>query len=207
MSDMIVHMTDDVAADLGRAVEISKRMQEISAESFLMQLQATNAIVMTRSRGINVPGFEAVSEQMGQVSRELGQQLAALRECTTTWVNAVSTQVGLSREVSMLTAARDVAPHMRERVEEVVAPLRERLFERADTERHRRSFVLALDDVRRTAATGCVLARTAKIEAAYGDVLADVLAETASTFTQLADSVDESVRTIARWIGASGGAR
>lgn len=191
------------ASDLTSAVEISNRIREISHEAFLMRLEATNAIVMTRSRGILVPGFEAVSEQMGQISRELVGELQALHAATTAWIHAVSSQVGLAREVATLKMTRDAAPHAAAIVERVMRPLERQLTESAAIEVERRKFMRALDDVRTRASSGCVLARTAKIEASYGGELADVLGETAATFTELADRVDESVRTIARWISGS----
>lgn len=195
---------NDAGADLGRAVAIGERIKHITTEAFLMRLQATNAIVMTRSRGVHVPGFEAVSEQMNSLSRDLAKCLVDLRRLTAHWLRAVSAQVGLDRECAMLAVTSQYAkPAAQAQIQAVLRPLQTRLRERVDTERERRAFASALDDARQLAAAGCVLARTAKLEASYGESLAPVLTETANAFTTLADSVDESVRTIARWIGPS----
>lgn len=189
--------------ELARAVEIGTRIQGIARQAFEMQLEATNAIVVTRSRGVAVPGFEAVAEQMGVVSRQLAQEVGPLRVATSAWIGVVSAQIRDAREIAMLEAAARAAPAMETTVARVVAPLRAHLTERAAIERARRAFARAIDDVHHTVATGCVLARTAKIEAAYGAALVQILAETAERFTLLADTLDESVRTIARWLRTS----
>lgn len=185
-------------SDLNGVSAVSDQIRHIARQAFLMQIQAANAIVMTRSNGVRVPGFEVVSEQMRELSRELGSCLAALRGATVLWLRVVSREVALARSLEILAVTARCSPAAARAAQPVLARVQaERLADRA-TELARRRFVVVLDDARRLAATGCVLARTAKLEAVYGNGIAGQLAEAAGSFTALADSVDEAVRAIAR---------
>ncbi|HET7502675.1 MAG TPA: hypothetical protein VFK02_16755 [Kofleriaceae bacterium] len=185
-------------SDLGRVAAVSDQIRRIARQAFLMQLHAINAIVMTRSHGVRVPGFEVVSEQMRQLSRELGDCLGQLRTATVQWLRTVSHQVADERSIAILEHASAASPASARVIAPVLARLGADDATAAANRATRRAFVQLLDDARQLAATGCVLARTAKLEATYGDTLAVSLAEAAASFTELADSVDESVRTIAR---------
>lgn len=167
-----------------------------------MQLHATNAIVMTRSHGVRVPGFEVVSEQMRQLSKELGSCLAELRSATVQWLRWVSHRIATERSVDILHVTARIDPTVGLAVERVLAKLADDRDADTTIRISRRAFVIVLDDARRLAATGCVLARAAKLEATYGHEVADKLAESAAAFTVLADSVDEAVRAIARRLAA-----
>jgi hypothetical protein len=155
-------------------------------------------MVLTRSHGVRVPGFEVVSEQMRQLSRELGTCLQELRTATVRWLGVVSHHVASERTIRTLEAAGRMSPAAEAAVRVVLARVRDEAEASNTSAAARRTFVTVLDDARQLAATGCVLARTAKLEATYGAGLAVQLAESAASFTDLADSVDESVRTIAR---------
>ncbi len=181
--------------DLHAVASISHQIRHIAKQSFLMQIHAANAIVMSRSHGVHVPGFEVVSEQMRQLSKELGGCLSRLREATVRWLGVVSRQVADQRSRDVLALAATTTPA----AGAAVAPALARLAtERAEIVVARRAFVAVLDDARSAAATGCVLARTAKLEATYGQSIAAKLTEAAAAFTELADSVDDAVRAIAR---------
>jgi hypothetical protein len=182
-------------SELRRAAVISERIRLLHRQSYVMKLRASNAMVITRSRSTRVPGFEVVSAQMGALSRDLAATLDALRATTMVWVSAVSKEMADARQVTLLVHAAAASAVCAERI----APVVQRLRERASGARSAlRALTLHLDDARQLAATGCVLARTAKIEAVYGGVLAETLLEAAEEFTVLADSVDESVRAIVR---------
>jgi hypothetical protein len=185
-------------SDLNRVAAVSDQIRHIARQAFLMQLHAINAIVMTRSHGVRVPGFEVVSEQMRQLSRELGDCLGELRSATVRWLRVVSHQAASDRSIAILELTAAADPRSARVIAPVLARLRAEDDTGATTGATQRAFVALLDDARRLAATGCVLARTAKLEATYGDALAGSLAESAASFTELADSVDDSVRTIAR---------
>lgn len=183
---------------LANAAAVSDQIRRISEQAFAMQLHATNATITTRSRGVTVPGFETVAQQMGALSRELTACLARLRAATVQLLRALCTEVARRREVALLAhamsrtavAARAVAP--------ILARLRARADDDPRMRRALRAFGDILDDARQLAATGCVLARTAKLEATDGGALAPLLADVAGEFAELADAVDQAVRTIAR---------
>jgi len=185
-------------SDLSRVAAVSDQIRHIARQAFLMQLHAINAIVLTRSHGVSVPGFEVVSEQMRQLSRELGDCLAHLRIATVQWLRVVSHEAARERSIAILAVAADASAPSARKVAPVLARLQAEAAASTATGATRRAFVALLDDARQLAATGCVLARTAKLEATYGEALAGSLAESAASFTELADSVDEAVRTIAR---------
>lgn len=184
--------------DLNRVAVVSDQIRHIASQAFLMQLHATNAMVTTRSQGVRVPGFEVVSEQMRQLSRELGTCLGELRTATVRWLEVVSHRAAAERALTALEQTMQMSPAAARAVATVLVDVRAGLEVDHTGVAARRAFMAVLDDARRLAATGCILARTAKLEAVYGDSLAMQLAESASSFTELADSVDESVRTIAR---------
>lgn len=163
-----------------------------------MQLHAANALVATRSSGARVPGFEVVARQMRQLSHELNACLVELRIAMACWLETVSHHTADERSLSMLARAAAMSRVSERIAAPIVADLKRRATAGATDTRTRRMFLSVLDDARRLAATGCILARTAKLEAAYGASLEVRLTESAASFTELADSVDESVRTIAR---------
>jgi len=180
------------------AAAVSDQIRHISQRAFLMQLHATNALVMTRSRGIRVPGFETVSEQMGQLSRELGAALAVLRGATVAWLRVVSHDVATERTLAAYDSTARMSPAAARAIAPIIARIAAEHASSTDTPRARRAFAVALDEVRQLAAIGCVLARTARLEATDGGGLAESLGEAANEFAVLADAVDDSVRTIAR---------
>jgi hypothetical protein len=185
-------------SDLNRMAAVSDQIRLIAAQGLRMQLHATNARVMTRSTTTRVPGFEVVSEQMRQLSRELGVCLGELRGATVRWLRLVSQRLARERALEVLHRAQLASPIADRAVQPVLRALRAASDDRALATAARRAFTVVLDEARQLAATGCVIARTAKLEATYGGALAVSLAEAASDFTALADSVDEAVRTIAR---------
>lgn len=189
----------DAQADLQDVAEMSDQIRQISRQAFLMQLHSANAIVMSVAHGVSVPGFGVVSEQMRQLSKELGRNLAALRTGMAQWVRVVSRRVADERSRAVLRHAASRSPAAERAARDVLsAPV---LADPAAV-RARRDFVRVLDDARQLAATGCALARTAKLEAMYGGSITPQLTEAATSFTALADSVDEAVRAIARRIAA-----
>jgi len=184
---------------------VSDQIRQLAHQGLSMQLHATNARVMTRSSTTRVPGFEVVSEQMRQLSRELGACLNDLRAVTVRWLSVVSHQLVRDREVATLMRAAATSPVADQAVQRVLSRLALASDDGAAATSARRAFTAVLDEARRLAATGCVIARTAKLEATYGGALAVPLAEAAAEFTVLADCVDEAVRTIARRLTDSRG--
>lgn len=189
--------------DLNRMAAVSDQIRHLASQGLRMQLHATNARVMTRSTTTRVPGFEVVSEQMRQLSRELQACLADLRAATVRWLRIVSHQLVREREVATLVRAAAMTPNAERRARPVLDALEAASRQDATARAARRAFIAVLDEARRLAATGCVIARTAKLEATYGGDLAGPLAEAATEFTGLADSVDDAVRTIATRLDAA----
>lgn len=184
--------------DLNRAAAVSDQIRHITRQAFLMQLHATNAMVRTRSRGVRVPGFEVVADQMRQLSRELVACLDELSTATARWLEEMCRRAADERSLVTLALAARMSRRSERAVEPVLAAVRGRAQSGGARSSSHRRFLAVLDDARQLAATGCILARTAKLEATYGAELAVQLAESAAAFTELADSVDGSVRTIAR---------
>jgi len=193
----------DLGADLNGVAAVSDQIRRLGRQAFLMQLHATNAMVMSSSHGVRVPGFAIVSQQMRELSTELGNCLTELRGATLRWLSVVSHQVGRARSIEILQATARLTPVAGAAARPVLGRLRTEHAADAPPRLAQRAFILVLDDARRLASTGCVLARTAKLEATYGDRIAGTLAEAAASFTELADSVDEAVRAIARRLTAA----
>lgn len=188
-------MPERIDTDLQNVAEMSDQIRQIARQAFLMQLHSANAIVMSVSHGVSVPGFGVVSEQMRQLSKELGHNIAALRTAMARWLRVVSRRVADDRSLAVLRLAAAASPAAARAVREV---LRAPTVVAPAAQRARRDFSILLDDARQLAATGCALARTAKLEAMYGGAITAKLAEAATSFTVLADSVDEAVRALAR---------
>lgn len=185
-------------AQLHRVAAVSAQIRELSRQAGMMQMHATNAIISARSQGTHVPGFEVVSDQMRQLSRALVACLKELRTANVGWLAVVSRAVAHERAVAALAETARASPRAARAVEAILPRVRDEDGERRSAVAARRAFGRVLDDARQLAATGCVLSRTAKLEATHGGALADKLAHTAEDFSVLADSVNEAVRTIAR---------
>jgi hypothetical protein len=182
-------------ADLGGAAVVSDQIRQIHIRSLEMHLHAMNAIVATRSRGIDVPGFATVASQMQVFSRDLEHCLSQLRDAVVRWVGVISQQVARDRRRAVFAAAAaasDASARAIARLAHVPDPT---LASRTQVQRE---LVSLLDNARQLAVTGCVLARAAKLEAVHGGALAAWLISAAEGFKVLADAVDESVRAIAK---------
>lgn len=183
--------------DLKRIAAVSDQIRLLGRQAFLMQLHATNAMVSTRSTGASVPGFEVVAQQMRELSHALSACLGALRGAMAHWLQAASQRSAHERSVAMVALAVEGSAAGARVAKPILARLRNAEASRAGVAALR-AFTAVLEEARQLAATGCIIARTAKLEATYGGAIADQLGDSAKAFTELADSVDDSVRTIAR---------
>jgi hypothetical protein len=81
----------------------------------------------------------------------------------------VSHQVGRARSIETLEATARVPPTAEAAARSVLGRLSSERDVDAAPHLAQRAFILGLDEARRLASTGCVLARTAKLEATDGD--------------------------------------
>lgn len=185
--------------ELQRIVLVNEQIKAVVATAFSINLMALNAIFLAKRAGQAALGFGVLSNELRGFSVDLADVMKTLRNMTSDSVNVVSDQVRRSRTLDILLRlkAADVprgqaavnaafARHAGE-VERHAAELRER----------QRRLRQVLADVRQRVELGGVLARSAKIEAAYGGSFAQPLMQVSSDFDKTIDAIRGSLDSLA----------
>jgi hypothetical protein len=185
--------------ELQRIVLVNEQIKSVVATAFSINLMALNAIFLAKRAGQAALGFGVLSNELRGFSVDLADVMKTLRNMTSDSVNVVSDQVRRSRTLDILLRlkAADVprgqaavnaafARHAGE-VERHAAELRER----------QRRLRQVLADVRQRVELGGVLARSAKIEAAYGGSFAQPLMQVSSDFDKTIDAIRGSLDSLA----------
>ena len=190
---------------LARAVAICEETKRVVLGAGDMNMQAVNAILLTRSKKGSARGFEEVSAQMGTLSRDVERCMSGLQKRIFDWVSAVSALLRMDRRVSVLKRAGACDPRR------VVGVALER--EQAASQEHWRALdrirgriLLDLEDAQQLSAMGSVLSRTAKLEATYGGPQREALALVSAEFATVAEKIHASIKTLQRQVAAGAAA-
>lgn len=207
-------LPDGAAADLLAIVRISEEIKRIDAVADTVNLMAHNAIFLSRRAGAEALGFGVLSNELRGFSEELHARMHALRTLAHDAVSRISALVRTDRIDIILAAAgraREIPA-----LNAVLARRRSERETRAGALRAmRRALRLAVDDVVRLVELGGVLAKSARIEAAYGNAHARALTAVALRFAGVLERIGESLARLrksrflndARRVPAAGGAR
>lgn len=177
--------------DLLRIVHINEQIKRVVGVSFKINIMALNAIFLAKRAGTTALGFGVLSNELRVFSQDLRVCMEALTELIHACVNEVSIVLQDTRLTRLLVEAVGLSPQQ-------AALVRVMQARRQANEAHlekliplRRKLKRALEDAFQIVELGGVLAKSAKIEAAYGQGFAPALSQVSGEF----DGVVEEIRT------------
>ncbi len=185
--------------ELRRIVRINEEIKSVVATAFKINLMAMNAIFLAKRAGQAALGFGVLSNELRRFATDLQGQMSALRQLTygsTAIVNALVKQARFSR---ILDRAREQTTGKgRDILDEVV-----RGHHDVDLEEKRsrlkvvnRRLQQMLADTTQLVELGSVLARSAKIEAAYSGGFSASLTQVSSDFENTISLIQRSLEAL-----------
>lgn len=194
---MIHERTPQTGIDLLRIVRINEEIKRVVGVSFKINIMALNAIFLAKRAGTAARGFGVLSNEFRNFSQDLRTSMAALTGMVYGCVNEVSLMLQDLRFTRLLREADQLAPQtaltaiLQRREQENVA--------HAENLRRLRSQLRrALDDAFQMVELGGVLAKSAKIEAAYGQAFAVPLAQVSGEFDHIVEEIRISLESLRR---------
>jgi hypothetical protein len=185
-------------ADLLRIVRINEEIKAVVGVAFRINIMALNAIFLAKRAGTAALGFGVLSNELRVFSQDLRTRMAALTDLIHACVSEVSVVLQDIRHTGLLkravAQARDAAG--------AAAILARRQSENQDHQerlsRLRRQLQRALEDAFQLVELGGVLAKSAKIEAAYGQTFAPALAQVSGEFDGVVEEIRSSLQALQR---------
>lgn len=183
------------SADLAGIIRINEEIKAVVGVAFKINIMALNAIFLAKRAGTAALGFGVLSNELRVFSQDLRTGMESLTRLVYTCVGEVSRMLQDGRSTRLLLEAARLAPQAR--VEKVLQQ-RQRKSEE-DTARllaHRRLLKRSLEDLFQMVELGGVLAKSAKIEAAYGQGFAGSLAQVSGEFDRIVEEIRASLETL-----------
>jgi hypothetical protein len=187
--------------ELRRIVRINEEIKSVVATAFKINLMAMNAIFLAKRAGQNALGFGVLSNELRRFATDLQQQMTVLREMT---YGSVATVTGLLKQTQLnrvLDRARAEAvgegrklidDFLRSRHAEAMLRHEERIVAL------NRRLTQMIADTAQLVELGSVLARSAKIEAAYGGGFSSSLMQVSSDFEKTIGDIQRSLENLTK---------
>lgn len=185
------------ALDLLRIVRINEEIKRVVSVAFKINIMALNAIFLAKRAGNSALGFGVLSNELRVFSKDLREGMLSLNSQIHELVSEVSLSLQDSRNDKLLaeTAKSRSFPALREVLGRREARHAER-DERIAVQRRR--LRIAVDDAARLVELGGVLAKSAKIEAAYGAGFASSLGQVSGEFDGVVEEIRSSLDNLRR---------
>lgn len=181
--------------DLLRIVSINEQIKRVVGVSFKINIMALNAIFLAKRAGTAARGFGVLSNELRVFSQDLRDCMSSLTGLVHACVDDVSRMLQDIRHTRLLRQA--VAMSSKPEVAAVLAA------REVENERHaqslsgqRRQLKRALEEAFRMVELGGVLAKSAKIEAAYGQSFAVPLSQVSSEFDGVVEEIRVSLESL-----------
>lgn len=191
----------DPGRELRRIVRINEEIKSVIARAFKINLMAMNAIFLAKRAGQSALGFGVLSNELRRFAMDLQRQMTQLRETTYGSVATVTALVKQARLNNVLERARREAAGIgRGVIDEFMrgrhgfAHARQR--EQIGALNRRLSQMIA--DTSQLVELGSVLARSAKIEAAYGGPFSAALMQVSSDFENTIGEIQRSLASLSK---------
>ena len=185
--------------DLARVVRVNEEIKGIVGTASKINLMALNALFLANRAGQAARGFGVLSNELRRFSEELTRQMRALGMMTVETVTAVTDIVHDRRLNGILDqalaqcpeAATDRGPIDRRRQARMAA--RSERLRRLD-----KRLRFALEETTQLVELGAVLARSAKIEAAYGGRFSEALTQVSTDFGAIIVRIQDALARLSR---------
>ncbi len=186
-----------IGVDLLRIVRINEEIKRVVGVSFKINIMALNAIFLAKRAGTAARGFGVLSNEFRVFSQDLRSCMEKLTGLVYACVNEVSVMLQDLRCTRLLFAAGKMTESV---ALTAILQRRQVANERhvEQLERLRRQLKLAMEDAFRMVELGGVLAKSAKIEAAYGQAFAQPLAQVSGEFDGIVNEIHVSLEALRR---------
>ena len=186
---------------LRRIVRINEEIKRVIAAAFTINLMAMNAIFLAKRAGTAALGFGVLSNELRRFAIDLQQQMSMLSEMTYSSVNTVTAllkQARLNRVMEV--TLNDSAGSGKVLLEKILhGRLETTLAERQEqSDGVNRRLTQMITDTVQLVELGSVLARSAKIEAAYGGGLSVSLTQVSTDFEQSISEIQRSLEKLTK---------
>lgn len=198
---MVATMAQDTGRELRRIVRINEEIKHVVATAFKINLMAMNAIFLAKRAGQSALGFGVLSNELRRFAMDLQRQMTQLRETTYGSVATVTALVKQARLNRVFERVRQesggatralIDEFLRGRQDLGAASQREQIA----ALNRRLSQMIA--DTTQLVELGSVLARSAKIEAAYGGPFAAALMQVSSDFERTIGDIRHSLESLVK---------
>jgi len=193
--------TQDTGRELRRIVRTNEEIKSVVATAFKINLMAMNAIFLAKRAGQTALGFGVLSNELRRFAMDLQKQMSQLREMTYGSVNTVTALVKQARLNRVLERARKESSGVgRSLIDEFMRTRHNLAFARNREQiaalNRRLSQMIA--DTAQLVELGSVLARSAKIEAAYGGAFSTSLMQVSSDFERTIGEIQRSLESLTK---------
>jgi methyl-accepting chemotaxis protein len=194
-------VTQDTGRELRRIVRTNEEIKSVVATAFKINLMAMNAIFLAKRAGQTALGFGVLSNELRRFAMDLQKQMAELREMTYGSVSTLTALVKQARVNRILErACQESTGTGRTLIDEFM-----RTRHGLSTARHSEQ-VAALNrrlnqmiaDTTQLVELGSVLARSAKIEAAYGGRFSVALMQVSCDFERTIGEIQRSLANLTK---------
>ncbi|UTH75533.1 methyl-accepting chemotaxis protein [Chromobacterium sp. IIBBL 290-4] len=171
------------AAELARFVGLNEGIKEVVLLAFHINLMALNAILLAHRAGELARGFSVISKELRMLAVELTKRMDRVSTEAAGMVGLISRLLSQERRQRLLRLTQERMARPLPRLEAVLGQHQDehdRLMRRVAEARA--SMLEALEETRVLCQFGTALARSAKIEAAYGQSFQAALGEVSREF-------------------------
>lgn len=185
--------------ELARIVRVNEEIKSIVATAFKINLMALNAIFLAKRAGHAARGFGVLSNELRRFAQDLTREMTQLREMT---AMTVSTVTGVVQQKRLNTILDEAISRCPETVngEELVQRrgLKQLTDKQGRLNKLDKQLRRSLEDTGQLVELGGVLARSAKIEAAYGGSFSASLMQVSSDFGDVITLIQQSLERLGR---------
>lgn len=192
----------DSGRELRRIVRINEEIKTVVKTAYRINLMAMNAIFLAKRAGQSALGFGVLSNELRRFATDLEQQMIALGQATSGSVAIVTAMVKETRTVKILERARTESSGFgRDVIDEALrrrqgTTLSDRLDQVAALNRN---LAMMIETTASLVEMGGVLARSAKIEAAYGGGFSQSLKQVSSDFEGTIGEIRKSLDSLKKF--------
>ena len=181
--------------DLLRIVRINEEIKAVVGVAFKINIMALNAIFLAKRAGTAALGFGVLSNELRAFSQDLRSCMGSLTILIHRCVIEVSVALQNTRKTQLLKEAVNLSTqnHL---AHVLVRRDKEKIEHQEIMAGLRRQLLRALEDAFQLVELGGVLAKSAKIEAAYGQSFAVPLAQVSAEFDGVVEEIRHSLMVL-----------
>ena len=180
-------------------VRVNEEIKAIVATAFRINLMALNAIFLAKRAGNAALGFGVLSNELRRFAQDLTRHMSSLRDMTSGSVGSVTGVVQQQRNSAILAEAirqsGDGVPGVREARKRGATRLAEQQAKLRALDLRLRA---AVEETQQLVELGGVLARSAKIEAAYGGGFSPALMQVSTDFAEVIAQIKRSLEVLGK---------